>query len=185
MDITIERFEDIPGYRGFYQIGSLGNVRSVTRKINTATGIRVFCGNSIKLMLTRKDKYITVCLCKNNIKQTVSVHRLVANAFVNNPNKKGFVNHRNSDRADNRAENLEWCSKQENTWYQKKSKIGNLSSIYKGVSFDKATGKWKSTIVKNYKITNIGRFIDEKMAAIAYNRKAEELFGKFALLNEV
>lgn len=58
--------------------------------------------------------YLKVNLCKNSVKTTKHVHRLVAEAFIPNPDNKPQVNHKNGDRTDNRACNLEWCSASEN-----------------------------------------------------------------------
>lgn len=65
-----------------------------------------------------------------------------------------------------------------------RSKCANRStSIYKGVHYDRFRNKWKATICKNYKIIFIGRFETEIEAAIAYNKKATQLYGNLASLN--
>lgn len=58
--------------------------------------------------------YLRVCLCKDNVKETKTVHRLVADAFIQNPERKPEVNHKNGIRTDNTVENLEWVSRSEN-----------------------------------------------------------------------
>ena len=79
--------------------------------------------------------------------------------------------------------NLRFCTQQENCMNTTKRK--NTSSIYKGVSLDKQTGKWEAYIAINHKKINLGFFNLEIDAARAYNEKAIELFGDFACLNDV
>lgn len=70
----------------------------------------------IKKLKTKTNKfgYVSVCLYKNSKKHFCSIHRLVANAFLSNPDNKPQVNHKNGNKADNRVENLEWTTSSEN-----------------------------------------------------------------------
>jgi hypothetical protein len=61
----------------------------------------------------------------------------------------------------------------------------NSSSIYKGVSWHKKEKRWESRIGFNNKVIYIGRYLNEKEAALAYNSKAVELFGEYAYLNQI
>jgi len=101
------------------------------------------------------------------------------------------VDHRNGDSLDCREENLRLCTQAQNGMNVKK--INNRSSKYKGVSYFtnksvKTPNRWTAYIggkkVGKNKI-HLGNFRTEIEAALAYNRKAKELFGEFALLNEV
>jgi uncharacterized membrane protein YiaA len=67
----------------------------------------------------------------------------------------------------------------------KKTKQTNNTSGYRGVTYHKKLDKWQATIVLNKKHYYLGIFCNIKEAALAYNKKAKELFGKFAVLNEV
>ena len=58
--------------------------------------------------------YYTVCICEKDKKESVPVHRLVAKLFVPNPENKPWINHIDSDRTNNHASNLEWCTAKEN-----------------------------------------------------------------------
>jgi len=93
-----------------------------------------------------------------------------------------FVDHINHDGLDNRRVNLRIVTCRQNSWNKRKQR-GNCSSRYKGVTWFKRSGKWQARIVRGGKSRLIGYFDDEKAAASAYDAKAEELFGEYAVLN--
>lgn len=96
--------KDIKNYEGHYQIDEVGNVWSVKSKKFLKPGINE-CG------------YKYVILCKNGKRKNYKVHRLVAEAFIPNPDNLPQVNHRNEDKLDNSVENLEWVSHIDNIRY--------------------------------------------------------------------
>ena len=98
--------------------------------------------------------------------------------------KNHVVDHINRNTLDNRKENLRTCHRAQNTFNRDKNK-NKVSSQYKGVFWDKEHSQFKAQISFNKKQIWLGRFKTEKEAALAYNKKAKELFGKFAFLNEV
>ena len=72
-------------------------------------------GSLIKLKgCKNKDGYLRVCLWKNGFGHTKTIHRIVAEAFISNPQNKLQVNHKNGIKTDNRVKNIEWCSQSEN-----------------------------------------------------------------------
>ncbi len=93
------------------------------------------------------------------------------------------VDHRNSNGLDNRRKNLRIVSNAQNSMNRRKQ-AGCLSD-YKGVSYDKRKGRWRTMIMKDQRAFNLGFFKSETEAALAYNRKAKELFGKYARLNVI
>lgn len=111
-------------------------------------------------------------------RKTIRMHRLI----VNCPDDM-LVDHINGNRLDNRKQNLRICTFNENIRNRKKHK--NNSSGYKGVSYHKGKKKFQCRISYNGIRINLGNYECAKEAAIAYNKKAVELYGEFALLNEI
>lgn len=110
-----ESWKAIPGYVGAYEVSSFGAVRSVDRTtVSEKDGrTRVYPGKLLK-QCTKNRRYATVSLSVNGALRSIKVARLVALAFVDNPNGKPEVNHKDGDRLNNRAENLEWATRKEN-----------------------------------------------------------------------
>lgn len=106
----------IDGYEGYYEVSSNGAVRSLSRV--TAYGRRL-TGRVLKNMLNTHG-YPSVNLCMDGKRQTKEVHRLVAKAFVVSVDGKPDVNHRNGIKVNCRAENLEWCTHQENSLHSRR-----------------------------------------------------------------
>lgn len=105
----VEVWKDISGYDGLYKVSNLGNVLS--QKHWNGRGDIL-----LKPSISHKG-YPVVFLSKNSITKTFTVHRLVACAFIDNPNNYPQVNHKNEIKTDNRVENLEWCSASYNMNY--------------------------------------------------------------------
>lgn len=116
-----EIWKDVLGYEGYYQVSTLGRVRSVDRYINQLNRWgKVQTKFQQGRLLTpgeSHDRYQSVSLCRNGITRYESVHRLVAIAFVPNPDDLPQVNHKDEDPSNNRADNLEWCTSLYNNNY--------------------------------------------------------------------
>lgn len=105
--IDNEHWKDIDGYDGLYQVSDLGRVRS--KHIGEW---KILKGEK------HSNGYLYVCLCKDRKRKCVTVHRLVANAFIpNSDENKTQINHRNEIKSDNRVSNIEWCTAQYNNTY--------------------------------------------------------------------
>lgn len=112
-----EIWKDIVGYENIYQISNNGNVKSLGRWINTkCKGKRWQEGKILKPNIDNRG-YLHVCLMNNGIKKTYSVHRLVAQAFISNPNNYPCVNHKDENKQNNCVENLEFCTVKYNVNY--------------------------------------------------------------------
>lgn len=112
-----EIWKDIKGYEGLYQVSNLGRVKSMLRKVPHLGGYRTIPERIVKFYLSSTTGYYMIKLCKNNIYKLYLVHRLVAEAFVSNPNNWPYINHKDEDRTNNKATNLEWCTPNYNIEY--------------------------------------------------------------------
>lgn len=99
-----EIWKDIQGYEGRYQISNYGHIKSLKRNGCSGGTIR----------LEEKHGYVRVRLWKESTVKNYSVHKLVALSFIPNPSNKQYINHKDGNKKNNHADNLEWCSHKEN-----------------------------------------------------------------------
>ena len=112
-----EIWKDIAGYEGYYQVSNLGNVRSVTRYVHHPKGgVRVSHARVMKQSLNG-DGYYFVNLQKGHESKPYRINRLVADAFLPNPNGLPCVNHIDKNRQNNAVDNLERCTVRYNVRY--------------------------------------------------------------------
>lgn len=100
------KYLPVKGFEGIYEISSEGKVYSIN--------FNRFCGRKLRKTWIRPDGYEQIFLNKNKTKKAYKVHRIVAIAFLPNPNNYKDVNHKNGNKKDNRVENLEWCNRSQN-----------------------------------------------------------------------
>lgn len=117
----IEKWRDILGYEGYYQISNYGRVRSLDRYViaNKNGGKKLLKGRFMKLTKVKgrendTSKYYVVNLRKCGENKVCLVHRLVAEAFLENPFNLPEVNHKDGNKEHNFVNNLEWCTYSEN-----------------------------------------------------------------------
>ena len=126
--MLIEVWKDIKDYEGFYQVSNLGNIRSLDRVVTTYQGPFIKKGKPKSICNLTKG-YKGVLLCKNGKQKTFRVHRLVAEAFLPNPNNYPMINHKDEKKDNNmiwvnedgsidyNKSNLEWCDNKYNINY--------------------------------------------------------------------
>ena len=112
-----EIWRDIKNYENLYQISNYGKVKSKEK----------YAGHSLRKekilkQYIDKDGYIKVILCKNNKTHFLSVHRLIAEAFIPNPDNLPQINHKDENKKNNKLSNLEWCTCKYNINYGTRTK---------------------------------------------------------------
>ena len=108
--MTEEVWRDVKGYEGLYQVSNMGRVKSLGRKDRFG---RVIKERILEPAVTHNG-YLRVGLHVDGKRKMLRVHRLVCEAFHENPDNKSEVNHVNENKTDNRACNLEWSTRTEN-----------------------------------------------------------------------
>lgn len=105
-DLCNEIWKDVVGYEGLYQVSNLGRVKSIRgRKVT----------EKIMKPHLQRTGYYSIWLCKEDKKGNKSLHRIIAEAFIPNPENKPCIDHVNGVATDNRIENLRWCTYKENS----------------------------------------------------------------------
>lgn len=132
-----EIWKDIDGYEGYYQISNLGRVKSLGRNIYRKSDGKFsrYKPESIKIPVCNTDGYPSIKLCVNGENKTYGIHILVAKAFIENPDNLPEVNHIDTNRKNNRVDNLEWCTHQENVAHSRrlghyKGRVGEKNPNY-------------------------------------------------------
>lgn len=127
-----EIWKDIEGYEGLYQVSNLGRVKSLSKK----RGFGEQKEKVLKPWITNLG-YCTVTLYKNSLSQIKRVHRLVAEAYIPNPENKETVNHIDGNKQNNTVENLEWNTQSENINHSIKTGLVSHSPYVSGAKLNK------------------------------------------------
>jgi len=160
MENTIEIWKDISGYEGIYQVSNLGNIKSLKRK-----GVPQ---NRVLEPYLYNGGYYRIGLNKNGKTIKYSIHKLVAEAFIPNPDNLLCVDHINTIRTDNNVNNLRWCTHQENMNNEitkinlSDSKIGDKNPFYEKHHSEYSKNKMSETRkIKIIQCDKYGLFIKE------------------------
>lgn len=159
MNTENEIWKPVNGYEGLYEVSNMGQIKRVAPQRGTSIGYVFNPSEDTK-------GYLRTRLTNSaGVSKTVKVHRIVATAFIENPNNLPQVNHKNTSKKDNKVENLEWCTNKKNAEHAKES--GLLKPSMKG-RFGKD---------HNRSIKIIARNIDtgEEIEFIGINEAAREL----------
>lgn len=151
-----EIWKDVTGYEGIYQVSNLGNVKSLYRKVFYTDGRNyIYKERILNWNIMKKVNRCYVHLYKNSERKSMLVHRLVAQAFIPNPDDLPEVNHKSGITTENDISNLEWVTHSDNM----KHGILHGNNIYtetqiKQVKTYLAEGKGQAEIQR---LTGVGR----------------------------
>lgn len=117
-----EEWKDIKGWEGIYQVSNTGKVKSLDRVIKNQYNIntkkfdlqRTVYGKILKPTVNPNGYYQVTLSRPGHKRKQVSIHRLVAEAFIPNPDNLPMINHKDENKLNNRVDNLEWCTQAEN-----------------------------------------------------------------------
>ncbi|WP_195921980.1 NUMOD4 domain-containing protein [Lactobacillus crispatus] len=123
----IEIWKDIKGYESLYQVSNLGRIKSLPR--STTIG-------RIRKLRTNHSGYLYFSAWKNGKVKMLSVHRLVAQAFIPNPEELPQVNHKDENKKNNKVSNLEWCTAKYNTNYGTGKKRASIKESLSVICID-------------------------------------------------
>lgn len=165
----MEKWRDIPGYDGMYQVSSHGRVRSWKRH-QGKPGKRA---NPLTLKQTKSTPgYLKVNLWKKGVRKTGVIHRLVAELFIPNPENKEYINHLDGDKHNNHVDNIAWCTASENLIHAYEEGLrprGNMTKKKAKILKKKLMSNPEAIddISKEFQITQIHaqNIIDEKVWA--------------------
>lgn len=159
-----EIWKDIKDFEGMYQVSNLGRVRSVDRFDSMG---RLHKSN-IKAMRDNGNGYKTVQMYKDNKPKIGYVHRLVATAFIENPDNKPEVHHIDSDRSNNKLENLQWVTSKENNNFPEHIKSMNKNPNWlKNSKSAMAKAREKAMVVNSYRTKFIRGGISLEFSSLA------------------
>lgn len=178
-----EIWKNVEGYEGLYQVSNQGRVRSIDRVVpNGQNSTRLAKGGIKATLPSATSDYLYVRLYKNNIQGFFSVHRLVAEAFLENLESKPEVNHKDGNKLNNCLDNLEWVTSSENKLHAYKSGLRtgeahakrmvgtkyNSVSKYHNVSFDRIRNKWIGGIKHKKKMVEKQKRFNTEIEAAEY-----------------
>ena len=109
-----KEWKEIKGYEGKYIISNYGEVISLPRLKQNNSKKQYVEPKELSKNINSTNGYVYVFLCNNGKYRNIRVHRLVAEAFIPNPNNLPQINHKDGNKQNNKVDNLEWCTCQEN-----------------------------------------------------------------------
>jgi hypothetical protein len=163
-----EIWKQVKSYEGLYEVSSLGNVK----RVGSFRGVNKMYLNDYYLKHRDNGKgYSRVKLTKENKSKMLMVHRLVAEAFIENPENKKCVNHKNLNKKDNYLSNLEWNTHSENTMHYSNNTPLSKQKIRKtkGYTYSEKDNLYISRIGIDCKTIVLGYFKTKEEAIKVYN----------------
>ena len=136
-----EVWKGVAGYEGVYQVSNLGRVRSVDRLVKYSDGRKYTYKGKIIKPTCDKGGYTTVNLYKNGKVKGKYIHRLVAEAFIPSHNNYLEINHKDEDKTNNHVANLEWCTREYNINYGKRTEKASQAQSKRVKAVNVETGE--------------------------------------------
>ena len=155
----IEEWRPIEGYEGLYEVSSYGRVRSLDRFIVDSLGHKRFYKGKVLSPIKDKNGYLSVKLQEGN---KHNIHRLVAEAFLPNPDNLPQVNHKNEVKSDNCVDNLEWCDQAYNNLYGTRLERFIKTKIKNGYVNEENVGLSKKEYNQKYYQDNKNMILDKQ-----------------------
>ena len=156
-----EEWRDIKGYEGCYRVSNYGRVKSISRLVNSSPDKRTVPERILKQQVLRSG-YMSVGLWKDSHFLRLPVHRLVAIAFLPNPDNLPQVNHRDGIKTNNNADNLEWCSRSENMKHAYEHGLTNpITNLVDNRRKVRLTDKRNGCIICFDSLVEAAKYIDE------------------------
>lgn len=186
-DFEGEVWKDIPDYEGWYQVSNFGRIKSVDRQFM----LQRVCDNVPRIITrkaciikacTKRGDYLTCHLKKNGTSKSVKFHQVVCKAFHPNPGELPEINHINEVKTDNRADNLEWCTRRYNaTWgtvieRNRQKRINNPLLSRKVYQYDKE-GKFISAYPSIKEAAKVVGAKETNIASVCNNGKSSTAAG--------
>ena len=112
-----EIWKDIKGFEGRYQVSNLGRIKSLSRIVSTGRNGYRKIKECILVPRNSTNNYQKISIRIYPKRYWFDVHRLVAEAFIPNPDKLPIINHKDNNPTNNRVDNLEWCNQSHNIKY--------------------------------------------------------------------
>ena len=113
----MEIWRPVPSYEGLYEVSNTGKIRSLCARYGYHNELKQCAGSK---------GYLLVTLCRKGKQRTVNVHRIVADVFIPNPSNFPCVNHKDQNKKNNKASNLEWCSYAHNNTYADRARKSGI-----------------------------------------------------------
>lgn len=182
-----EVWKPISGYEGLYEVSNLGRVKALDRYIENNGGMQ---HRRERILKPHGSPHLGVTLCKGGTTKRLTVHRLVAKAFVPNPNDKPVVDHIDTNPQNNNADNLRWVTTQENTmnpltrFHNSQSKMGHKWNVghrhseesKRKISESKKGKKLSEETKRKLSESHMGhRHAAESIAKMSESRKGHEV----------
>lgn len=176
-----EIWKGIPEYKGIYQASNLGRIKSLTRYVNHSEGNKRIIKERILKQVKHGSGYPMLTLSQKGITKHLLVHRLIALAFIPNPENKSCVNHLDGNKDNNLRSNLDWCTYSENEKHSyrvlgkkpNKTGLGKIPGNAKYVAQYNMYGKLLNVFRSS---TDAARWVNTSQGRICVNCRKESKF---------